>query len=149
MKKSKQLLTALMLSLGVGTVAAAGADEPTRSNSPYLFEAVQKDAALKAAFAQAIEPELSTSPWLSEYGVASPAVSQTIDNVQYQIYSGCKPHDCPSESYAVMYDPQSQRIVAGAVVRNHFDQNQLGQSTVQWLGQTDWDQARALSHYLF
>jgi len=123
----------------------ASADEPPL----YLFEAVENDKALKRSFNKIMAPVSKRSTWVKNYGTASPAKTEIIDNTEYQIFQGCKPHNCTSESYAVLYNPKTKKVEAGAFVRNRFKGTNLKKGVIIWLGKTDWDQARVISKYLY
>jgi len=122
----------------------AVADDPK-----HLYEATQADPALKASFAKIVEPVVKESPWVSDYGTTAPPVDESIDDIAYQIYWGCKPKDCISESYTVAYDPAKKEVVAGAFVRSSFDGPHVQKSEITWLGQTDWDLAKLIGKYLY
>lgn len=139
--KSPTLMIAAALLFATQSVAA---DEPK-----HLYEAAQADPALKSAFADIISPVAKESPWLADYGTTAPPVDETIDDTSYEVYWGCKPKDCISESYTVAYDPKKKEMVAGAFVRNTFDGPIVTGSEIIWLGKTDWDLAKLIGNYLY
>ena len=130
------------LTLGIQAVKAD-------TQPQHLYEAAQENPALKAAFEEIMAPVVKASPWLKSYGTTAPPTAETIDTTDYKVYWGCKPHDCISESYAVLYEPVSKKIVAGAFVRNTFDGPTVVKADVSWLGETDWDRAKVLGKYLY
>lgn len=116
----------------------------------YLFQEVAKDPALAQQFAQITEPLNTHFPWVAKYGTATPAESIKVDGKEHTVYQGCKPHNCPAESYVVVYSPTDKKMVAGAFVQNKYDApNLLVESKISWLGQNAADFAPAISHYLY
>lgn len=138
------VISLCILPLSLGVYVAQAEEGPQ-----HLYEAAQANPALKSAFEQIMAPVVKASSWLESYGTTAPPTVETLDNVDYSVYWGCKPHDCISESYVVMYDPTSKEIVAGAFVRNTFDGPNVIKGETTWLGKTDWDKAKVLGKYLY
>lgn len=115
----------------------------------HLYEAAQANPALQTAFAELVAPVIEKAPWLKEYGTTAPPTKVTVDETDYLVYWGCKPHDCTSESYTVAYDTQAEKIIGGAFVSNQLSGPNANTSTIQWLGKTDWDLVKALGPYLY
>jgi len=115
----------------------------------HMYEAAKADPALAAEFQRITKPVATDSPWVLSFGTTSPSTTESIDGKAYDVFWGCKPHDCVSESYAVMYDRSAKRITAGAFVRNVYDGPSLTESRITWLGQTEFDFARTLGKYLY
>jgi|SRR5690625_3287250 len=138
------MLSFLVLVLFFG-VQVSKADEEQN----HLYEAAQANPALKSAFEEIIGPVVKESSWLKDYGTTAPSTVEFIDDDEYDVYWGCKPKDCISESYTVMYDPKSKKIVAGALVRNTFDGPNVVAGEVTWLGEADWERAKVLGKYLY
>lgn len=128
------------------TAANAQQTEPTEN---YLFEAVKKDKALAKGFNELTEPLNKTFPWVASFGVATPAATEKVDDKEYVVYQGCKPHNCPSEAYVVVYNPADKKMVAGAFVKNNYQNNNLVESKVEWLGNSSLDFAAVIGKYLF
>lgn len=128
------------------TAISAQQTEPTEN---YLFEAVKKDKALAKGFAKLTEPLNHSSPWIASYGVATPATMEKLDGKDYVIYQACKPHDCPSESYVVVYSPTDKKMVAGAFAKNDYQNSNLIESKVQWLGKSSLEFSALIGKYLF
>lgn len=140
----KYLLAPLTLALFVSNSYASDI------KPELLADAVTHNATLKAEFQRITETVLEQAPWIRDYGTATPAEPITIDATTYLVYRACKPHDCPSQGYAVLFDTNKQTMVAGAFIENSYrDQLNLGTSTVHWLGDTQLEHARALADYLF
>lgn len=115
----------------------------------YLFDAVQKDEALAKGFKQLTEPLNKSYPWVASFGVATPATIEKVDDKEYVVYQACKPHNCPAESYVVVYSPTEKKMVAGAFVENTYQDNTMQQSQIKWLGQSPVDFAPVIGKYLF
>lgn len=143
-KKSIAVLSLLSLCVGLSTTAFAGSE----TEGPYLAEAVKTDKALKAEFERIIQPISQSAPWLANYGTASPASVETISNVSYDVFFGCKPHSCPEEQYVVIYDKAAKKITSGAFIQNSVDQAGIEKSLITWLGNTDPNQAQIIGKYL-
>lgn len=140
----KYLLAPLTLALFVSNSYASDI------KPELLADAVTHNATLKAEFQRITETVLEQAPWIRDYGTATPAEPITIDATTYLVYRACKPHDCPSQGYAVLFDTTKQTMVAGAFIENSYrDQLNLATSTVHWLGNTQLEHARALADYLF
>ena len=140
----KYLLAPLTLALFVSNSYASDI------KPELLADAVTHNATLKAEFQRITETVLEQAPWIRDYGTATPAEPITIDATTYLVYRACKPHDCPSQGYAVLFDTNKQTMVAGAFIENSYrDQLNLDTSTVHWLGNTQLEHARALADYLF
>lgn len=151
MKAQAMMAAVFAVSAVLGTTAASAQEgQSTDSSQPYLFEAAQTNLNLASSFKKIIAPVAEQAPWLLSYGTGSPAEAEKIDNTDYLVFWGCKPHSCTSESYVVLYEPKSKEVVAGAFVHNNFaDNTNLKNSEITWLGQPDWDQARLLGRYLY
>lgn len=137
-------LFALALCLAAGS-SLANAEQA----GVHLYEASKADPALSAEFQRIIKPVATESPWALSFGTTSPSTTESVDGKAYEVFWGCKPHDCISESYVVMYDRSERRIIAGAFVRNVYDGPALNESRITWLGKTEFDSARALGKYLY
>lgn len=135
-------VVALPLALAVPATHAAQAGQ-------HMGEAAQADPELSAEFQRVMRTMLASAPWVESYGTTSPSATETIDGHAYEVYWGCKPHDCVSESYVVMYSPDDKIIVAGAFVRNRYEGPDLAESRITWLGKTESDTARVLGKYLY
>lgn len=147
--KKKSLVASLCITpLLIGSVLSANAAEQV-DNDIYLYEAAQSDLNLVSSYKQLIAPVVEQADWLAGYGTASPAQVENVDGTEYLVFTGCKPHDCPSQSYAVMYDPKQKQMVAGALVTNVYENSEITSTEINWLGEANLDFARALSKYLY
>src|SRR5690625_1617755 len=150
MKIIATITTAVLgLPLLFSGVAVAESAKETQNELTYLYVAAQSDPAIKDGYQALMKPLLDEYAWLSAYGTTTPGVVESLDDKNYEIYWGCKPHDCVVQSYAVMYDPEEKEMVAGAFVENSYDDNLLLKAEIFWLGHTDLDKARVLGKYLY
>lgn len=89
----KKKLMIVALALLPFTVSAEG--------NPYLFDFVQgkeTGGAYKTLIARHNLPS-----WVKDGGTSTPANEITIDGRKYLALSGCKPHNCPAQSIAILY----------------------------------------------
>jgi len=115
----------------------------------HMYEAAKADPELARGFAQAAKPVIGAAPWVSNYGTTSPAEREEIDGRSYLVFHGCKPHDCITESYTILYDPAGRRIHGGAFVRSEYDGAILTGSRITWLGKTEFESASVIGKYLY
>ena len=71
--------------------------------------------------------------WIMQGGTHSPSQEVTIDGTRYTVTYACKPHDCASESIAVLYSPAS-KIMSG--VFSSVDSRD-GSQTLRWMNIPD------------
>lgn len=147
-------LTSLLSLVGAATlVALSPAQAQPAETFPigegYLFQEVAKDPVLAQQFAEITKPLNTHFSWVAKYGTASPAENIKVNGKSYTVYQACKPHNCPAESYVVLYDAHNKKMVAGAFVQSKYEQGVLLDSKISWLGAQSADFAPALSKYLF
>ncbi|GLR10310.1 C-lysozyme inhibitor [Mixta theicola] len=68
---------------------------------PYLFDFIQNKETGKAYNSLIAKQKLPS--WVKIGGTSFPANEITIKGKRYLALSGCKPHDCPAQSIAVLY----------------------------------------------
>jgi len=90
MKKTMALIA--LLALPTSTLAADG---------PYLFEFIANKETGRAYRTLIAKQKLPD--WVKDGGTSTPANEVTIKGVRYLALSGCKPHNCPAQSIAVLY----------------------------------------------
>lgn len=146
-----RILKAIAISCSVFFAALPTAQAEEKQSQPYLYEAAETNPGLESSFKEIVAPVLDQSPWLSDYGTAAPAEDVRIDEQEYLLFWGCKPHACVSESYVVLYSLEDKVVVAGALLKNNFDENNdlLKSAEITWLGDTQWDQASVISKHLY
>lgn len=70
-------------------------------SNPYLFDFVQGKETGKAY--KSLIAKRNLPSWVKDGGTSTPANEITIDGRKYLALSGCKPHNCPAQSIAVLY----------------------------------------------
>lgn len=115
----------------------------------HLYEATKTDPVLAVEFNRVMEPFFSNSPWTKSFGTTAAAAPETVDGQSYDVYWGCKPHDCVTESYVLMYHRASKKITAGAFLINDYNGPNLSKSRITWLEKTEFESARVLGKYLY
>lgn len=141
----KQTLSSLLAMSSAIFIQAANAEPAGK----HLYEAAKADPTLAAEFDRAMKPFFSSSAWVESFGTTAPPTTEKVNGQSYDVYWGCKPHDCVSESYVVMYNPEAKQITAGAFLRTEFDGPNLTASNITWVEKTDFDAARVLGKYLY
>lgn len=75
--------------------------------------------------------------WVKQGGTSTPADTITIKGETWQLLSGCKPHNCPAQSIAILYSPEKGEIHG---VYSDYDQKSERQ-TLTWLNLDPTDDA--------
>lgn len=136
----KSLVLGALTSMAVGTVHAA---------NDYPADLVKTQPAIGHKFADLTGKIARKHAWVKNYGVTVPVKEITLGDETYQVLSGCKPHDCPSEKYVLLIAKTGAKGV-GAFVINQFSSGiHPSSSKVRWLGQPDEAQVAALAQLLF
>lgn len=76
--------------------------------------------------------------WVKQGGTSTPASTVTLQGETWQLLSGCKPHNCPAQSIALLYSPEKGEIHG---VYSDYDQKRDRQ-TLTWLNLTPADEAK-------
>ncbi|NEG61349.1 C-lysozyme inhibitor [Pantoea agglomerans] len=97
------------------------------ATQPYLFDFIQNKQTGKAYY-QLIAGHTFPA-WVKQGGTSTPANTITVKGVTWQLLSGCKPHNCPAQSIAILYSPEKQEIHG---VYSDYDQKSDRQ-TLTWL----------------
>ncbi|MGK3142802.1 Ivy family c-type lysozyme inhibitor [Pantoea sp. C2G6] len=114
----------------------------TAAAQPYLFDFIQGKQTGQA-YRQLIAGHAFPA-WVSQGGTSSPANTLTIKGVRYQALFGCKPHNCPAQSIAILYSPERGDIHG---VYSRYDEKSDRQ-TLTWLNLDATDDA-AMRKILF
>jgi len=96
--KAKLFALTLMLT----PLLAVAADET------YLYNFIANPVTGKAY--QSLIAKQGLPKWVAGGGVSTPTKEIKINGQQYLLLSGCKPHNCPSESIAILYSPDKKVI---------------------------------------
>lgn len=71
------------------------------AGGPYLFDFAQDKTTGKAY--QALIHKEKLPRWVAGGGTSTPANEVTINGEKFYALSGCRPHNCPAQSIAVLY----------------------------------------------
>lgn len=73
------------------------------TEKPYLFDFIENPVAGKAY--RSLIARHNLPEWVQGGGTSTPANEVEFNGVKYWAMSGCKPHNCPFQSIAVLYSP--------------------------------------------
>lgn len=93
-----KLLLAATLALGAQTALAEDA-------LPTLAD-LEQNAELKASFDK-LTKDQDLPEWVLDGMSTSPTQKVSFDGKEYLAMSGCKPHDCGGNQFALLYQPES------------------------------------------
>ncbi|MGE4335908.1 MAG: Ivy family c-type lysozyme inhibitor [Pigmentiphaga sp.] len=145
-----RLLSAGLAAFAVGAAAHAADPKPAALGADmHMGEAARALPGLASSFQALMAPLTDTAPWLKNYGTTMPSSTTTLDGKDYVVFQACKPHDCISQGYAVLVDPDNNTVVGGAFVDSTFDGPRITESKITWFGQVEWDQAVLLGQHLY
>lgn len=119
------------------------------SESVYLADLAKSNKQVAQQYQNLMQDVAKRASWVKEFGTASPGETVSLDRRHYQVFQGCKPHDCTSSSYVVLLDAQAQTLSYGAFVENKESGPGWASSQIQWLGNPELDQIRLMSPALF
>lgn len=74
----------------------------------YLFDLLQRPDFAKAL--QALPGAQALPDWVGKGGTATPVQTVQVDGKPMLLASACKPHNCPSERVALLYDSQNHAM---------------------------------------
>lgn len=113
------------------TLCCTGVSFTALAETPTLSSLVASPQG-GAAFAQLIAHQ-HLPDWIKKGGVESPMQQVTLKGITYQVYSACKPHDCASENFALIYSP-ADNAMSGLFARNNEARHR---EQLQWLNISD------------
>ncbi len=119
------------------------------SESVYLADLAASNKQVNQQYQSLMQDVSKRAAWVKEFGTASPAQTVSLDGRDYQLFQGCKPHDCTSASYVVLLDTQKQTMSYGAFIENKASDKGTASSQIQWLGDPELDQLRLMGPALF
>lgn len=117
--------------------------------SVYLADLAKSNPHVAQQYQKLMQDVANNASWVKDFGTASPGQTVSLDGRDYQVFSGCKPHDCPRASYVVLMDTEKQTLTQGAFVENKEAGLGLDSSQIQWLGNPELDQIRLMTPALF
>lgn len=155
----------LALAVALVTACAVPAPEPRHDSPPaaavpaaattppvYLFELMARAdyaAALRALPQSAVLPA-----WVWQGGTATPARMVRVEGTTWQLASACKPHACPLERIALLYDATRHAMCGLYATRSEAvalrtDPQDDTHDALLWLGAPDAAQREALHAALY
>lgn len=90
-----------------GVATAAGAEVPDAA-PVYLFDLVQRPGFAEAL--QALPGAEALPDWVRKGGTATPAQVVQVEGKAMLLATACRPHDCPSERVALLYDERDHAM---------------------------------------
>ena len=115
----------ITLLLSLSTISAYAQNDLTVSD-------LAKNTDTKAAFQKMIGKQ-KLPEWVMQNGTSSPTKYVEINGKKYWVLNSCKPHDCGSQSIAVLYSPGSKTL-SGVFSTNN--EREISQQLL-WLNITD------------
>src|SRR6185312_12995859 len=93
--------------------APAGNDATTAVATPtaapiYLYDLLQRPDFTKTL--EALPDAQALPAWVRQGGTATPARTVQVDGKAMLLATACKPHDCPTERVALLYDAQDHAM---------------------------------------
>lgn len=136
-----------------GTTADATAMAAKPAAPPvYLFDLLQRPDFMKTL--DALHGARALPDWVRKGGTATPVQTVQVDGKPMQMATACKPHDCPTERVALLYDAQDHAMwglfaqrpgnLAPAV-----DPDDSSQDKLTWLGDPDEPRQQLLHDALY
>ncbi|MDH2067607.1 Ivy family c-type lysozyme inhibitor [Pantoea sp. GD03673] len=113
-----------------GLIVAALAGVPmlvSAATQPYLFDFSANKETGKAY--QRLIAGHNFPAWVKQGGTSTPATTVTFRGETWQALSGCKPHNCPAQSIAILYSPEKGEIHG---VYSDYDEK-TDRQTLTWL----------------
>jgi hypothetical protein len=121
---------------GTSSLTASGTTPAAASSSSqrYLYNLMREPRFAEAFSAMQGTDQLPD--WVRQGGTATPAKSVNVAGKSYLLARACKPHDCPSEMVALLYD-KADHTMQGVFVRDPSPGPDVGVSQdaeFTWLG---------------
>lgn len=132
---------------GVATVAAKPATPPV-----YLFDLLKRPDFMKAL--DALHGEQALPAWVRQGGTATPVQTVQLGGKDMSLATACKPHDCPTERVALLYDAQGHAMWGLFAQRAEnlppaIDPGDSSQDKLTWLGEPGPTQRELLRNALY
>ena len=94
----------------------AAAPKVDATEGPFFYEKLRVPAYYHT-FHQLFRGKQVPAPWVKRYlkyrdGVDTPSKTVTIENGVYELYSICKPHECPGNVLTVLFEPGGRKAWA-------------------------------------
>ncbi len=136
-----------------GTATTAGNAAPTVAAPPvYLFDLLQRPDFKQTL--DALQGVQALPAWVRTGGTATPAQTVQVDGKAMLLATACKPHDCPTERVAFLYDAQGHAIWGLFAQRPEnlapaVDPDDSSQDQLTWLGKPDQPRRQLLHDALY
>lgn len=118
----------------------------------YLFDLLQRPDFAKAL--DALQGAQALPAWVRKGGTATPVQDVQVDGKPMLLASACKPHDCPTERVALLYDAQDHAMWGLFAQRPEnlspaVDPGDSAQDKLTWLGAPDKPRRALLRNALY
>lgn len=136
-----------------GTATTAGNDATAVAAPPtYLFDLLQRPDFKQTL--DALHDTQALPAWVRTGGTATPAQTVQVDGKAMLLATACKPHDCPSERVALLYDAQDHAMWGLFAQRPEnlapaVDPGDSSQDKLTWLGKPDPPRQQLLHDALY
>lgn len=120
-----------MLKVIITTLALTVATSAFAQSDLRLSEFATQNAS-KTAFSKMIK-NYDLPAWVGQGGTGPEVKDVTIDNAPWQVFSACKPHDCASESVAILWSEKTKTL---AGVFSVIDEK-TSQEKLTWMNISD------------
>ena len=137
--------------------ARTTADATTMGAKPtappvYLFDLLQRPDFMKTL--DALHGAQALPDWVRQGGTATPVQTVQVDGKSMQLATACKPHDCPTERVALLYDAQDHAMWGLFAQRPEnlapaVDPDDSSQDKLTWLGDPDKPRQQLLHDALY
>ena len=125
----------------------------TQTAAPiYLYDLLQRPDFTKTL--DALHDAQALPAWVRKGGTATPARTVQVDGKAMLLATACKPHDCPTERVALLYDAQDHAMWGLFAQRPEnltpaVDPDDSSQDKLTWLGQPDKPRQQLLHDALY
>lgn len=118
----------------------------------YLFDLLQRQDFTKTL--DALPGARALPAWVRQGGTATPVQTVQLDGRDMLLATACKPHDCPTERVALLYDAQGHAMWGLFAQRPEnlppaVDPADGSQDRLTWLGEPIPDRRKLLRDALY
>lgn len=138
---------------GAATIADNGAATAIPGATPiYLYDLLQRPDFMQTL--DALHDVQALPAWVHQGGTATPVQTVQVDGKAMLLATACKPHDCPTERVALLYDAQDHAMWGLFAQRPEnltpaVDPDDSSQDKLTWLGQPDKPRQLLLHNALY
>ena len=125
---------------------------PSAAPPIYLFDLLQRPDFAKTL--DALHDAQALPAWVRTGGTATPVQTVQVDGKAMLLATACKPHDCPTERVALLYDAQDHAMWGLLAQRPEnlapaVDPDDSSQDKLTWLGAPDKPRQQLLHDALY